>query len=126
MLYFAHYGHPILKGAKHGSFLLSEPGSTAYQITGSTDIYEIKRPEVLRPDSEQMQTYTGRKVGRFDDDRRNEFERVVLAVPVTRRSLAWKCQNWIVEGLAALNKDGYGVEAYRLEDLQKLLAESLK
>ncbi|KAH9838529.1 uncharacterized protein C8Q71DRAFT_534550 [Rhodofomes roseus] len=132
ILYVAHYGHPLLKGAKHWSFLLPKPNSntdsdvaTAYQVTGSTETYEVKDPEELRSDSEQSKTCMGRvEVGNIEDKRRGEFESVVLAVPVTRGNLAWNCQNWIIEALGALKQRGFNVKAYQLAELQKLLAEA--
>ena len=126
-LYVARYGHPLLKGAQHWSFLLLDQHesdcATAYQVTGSTSTYEIKKPEMVFP--KKSTTYMGRiEVGHVDESRRKECEAAIMAVPVTRGCKAWNCQNWIVEVLAALKAKEFNVELYGLVELQELLKSS--
>ncbi|TFK73364.1 hypothetical protein BDN72DRAFT_834771 [Pluteus cervinus] len=140
-LYVAHFGHPLLKGAKHWSFLLpisTQPGCfTAWQITGSTFTYEIKPAETVSLNSNfssfssslNASTVTGLQnfmgmvpVGTIDENQRAEFEKVVLTqVPVLRGSVDWNCQNWIVDALAKAKESGFDVSAYSLTELQGIL-----
>ncbi|KAH9838530.1 uncharacterized protein C8Q71DRAFT_534619 [Rhodofomes roseus] len=125
-LYVAHYGHPLLKGAKHWSFLLYKPGdqhAKAYQLTGSTTTYEVKQPEEVTP--AKSSSFMGQvPVGHIAESHVAAFEQMVLGLPITRGNTAWNCQNWIIGALAALKANGFNVTAYGLEDLRKLLAEA--
>lgn len=128
-LFVAHYGHPLLKGAKHWSFLLPKQNDpefcTAYQVTGSTTTYEIKNPEDVSLN--KSESYMGKvEVGSIEESRRTEFESVVLAVPVTRGNAAWHCQHWIIEVLAELKANGFDAKTYRLAELADLLAKTSK
>lgn len=120
----AHFGHPLLKGAKHWSLLLFNPSSnlpTAYQTTGSTETYTLKPPELV--DLSTDNTFMGKvDVGLIDLDKVEEFERVLGGVGVTRGRLDWNCQNWVVEALGKLKESGFGVEAAGQEELGKRLA----
>jgi|ERR1700722_15347614 len=114
----AHYGHPLLKGAKHWSFLLQtyEGRAVAYQITGSTNTYEFKEPEEI--EILKSQTYLGRvQVGAIDTAKQGRLLAVLKNVPIQRGDLQWNCQNWIVESLKALQEDGFDVIALTHEDL---------
>ena len=111
-LFVAHYGHPLLKGAKHWSFLLPKQNDpefcTAYQVTGSTTTYEIKNPEdVSLNKSESYMAYRS----------------VVLAVLVIRKNGAW---HWIIEVLAELKASGFDAKTYSLVELADLLAKTSK
>ncbi|EPQ59655.1 hypothetical protein GLOTRDRAFT_35074 [Gloeophyllum trabeum ATCC 11539] len=126
-VYIAHYGHPLLKGAKHWAILVSSGPKDfiAYQITGSTHTYEVKPPEESRP--ETSNTYMGMvEVGRIEENQRQAFERIALANPVTRGSVSWNCQNWVIEVLSAAKAAGLGIAAYSLQELQGRLAEATK
>ncbi len=128
MLFVAHYGHPQLKGAKHWAILLPKRDGVdvaiAYQVTGSTTTYEVKAPEDAR---EGIRNCMGTvEVGRIEESQREEFERVVLSVPVSRGSTTWNCQNWVVDALATLKANGFAVKAYTLPELQGLLEKNLR
>ena len=62
----AHYGHPLLKGAKHWSFLLdtSEGCAITYQLTGSTNTYELKEPEEIEILKSQTRHLLGKSCSR--------------------------------------------------------------
>lgn len=121
-----HYGHPLLKGAKHWSFLLEidNQRATTYQITGSTNTYEIKSPEdvvVARSSS-----FLGKvDVGQVETSQVDRFWQVLQSVPVKRGDLGWNCQNWIVEGLAALKSQGFEVEELSKDALAARLEKTL-
>ncbi|TFK73401.1 hypothetical protein BDN72DRAFT_834809 [Pluteus cervinus] len=124
-LFVAHYGHRLLKGAKHWSFLLQMNDQLenfmAYQVTGSTDNYEVKEPELVSP--RKSQAFMGMvQVGHIEEHRRQEFVDVIVAVPVTRGNTAWNCQNWIIEALNVAKTKGFKVDAHTLTGLQEILA----
>jgi len=125
-LFVAHYGHPQLKGAKHWALLLPKGDgvniATAYQVTGSTTTYEVKAPEDVRADNRNCMGTV--EVGRIEESRRKEFERVVLSVPVTRGIITWNCQNWVIDTLAALKTNGFAVKTYTLLELQEFLGKT--
>lgn len=126
-LFVAQYGHPLLKGAHHWSFLLLDEHqidhATAYQVTGSTSTYEIKTSETVC--LKKSTTYMGKiEVGNIDESRRKECEEAIMIVPVTRGNMAWNCRNWIVEVLVALKTKGFDVESYSLVELQNLFSKS--
>ncbi|TFK56186.1 hypothetical protein OE88DRAFT_1652821 [Heliocybe sulcata] len=126
-LYVAHYGHPLLKGAKHWALLLPTTNQSyvAYQISGSTDTYEVKPPEDVRPAEDS--TYLGKvEVGHVENDQREKLEKAVQAIAVTRGDLSWNCQNWIIEVLGKLKAEGFAVTNYSLRELQDLLAACSK
>jgi hypothetical protein len=125
ILSVAHYGHPLLKGAKHWSFLLhqSDRHAIMYQITGSTNTYEFKEPEQV--DILDEQSYMGRvTVGSVDTAKQQCFDKVLRNIPVTRGNLQWNCQNWIVEALKALQDSGFDVDALTHEDLGAKLQQA--
>lgn len=115
----AQYGHPLLKGAKHWSFLLHKSGgyAIAYQVTGSTDTYTYKDPEEVQ--IKKSQTYMGRvDVGNVETTGIGRVEEVFKNVPITRGDLQWNCQNWVIQALKALRDDGFAVDALTLEELK--------
>jgi len=124
-LFVAHYGHPLLKGAKHWALLLPNPSGedyAAYQITGSTQTYKIKPVENVKP--EQSRTFMGMvEVGDIAANQRQALEQIALTTPVVRGDVSWNCQNWIITVLASLKAEGFRVTDYSLKDLQDLLAE---
>lgn len=118
------YGHPMLPGAKHWSFLLRTDQKTtvAYQITGSTTKYEIKAPEVVVP--KKSTTFMGAvQVGQIEPDQVNQFWETLKNVPVTHGNRNWNCQNWIIEALAALAANGFAVDVLTKEALADKLAK---
>ncbi|TFK73384.1 hypothetical protein BDN72DRAFT_761747 [Pluteus cervinus] len=126
-VFVGHYGHPLLAGAKHWSFLLPVENQLkqymAYQVTGSTDTYRVKDLEVVV--LEDSQSFMGMiEVGHIEESQWQEFEIVVSSVPATRGNKAWNCQNWIIEVLAAAKAKGMSVEAHSLMELQVLLASA--
>jgi hypothetical protein len=126
----AHFGHPLLKGAKHWSLLLFKPDSCtiAYQTTGSTDTYEYKEPEEV-DNIIESQTYMGKvDVGMVTVDEANlaRFEEVLRGVPITRGNLNWNCQNWVVQSLQALHDNGFDVDALTHTDLGEALGKAKK
>lgn len=133
-LYVAHYGHPLLKGAKHWSFLLfkspeevSSDGhdATAYQITGSTNTYQVKPPEEVY--SSLSRSYLGKVcVGNVTISQRLAFEEVVLNIPVVTGNLGWNCQNWVIAALAELKQKEYDVRDFTHDELFDKLASSTK
>ena len=118
----AHYGHPLLKGAKHWSFLLdtSEGCAITYQLTGSTNTYELKEPEEI--EILESQTYLGRVVvGTIDTAKQGQLLNLLKKVPITRGNLQWNCQNWIAEALQALKENGFDVVTLNHKDLHTSL-----
>ncbi|KZT27045.1 hypothetical protein NEOLEDRAFT_1061803 [Neolentinus lepideus HHB14362 ss-1] len=126
-IYVAHYGHPLLKGAKHWALLIPEANNrdyTAYQVTGSTDTYEVKPPELVRP--EISKSYMGKvEVGEINANQQEQFATVTLNVPIVRGNTHWNCQNWVIEVLKTMKENGFQVTAYSLEELQAMLAATL-
>lgn len=121
----AHYGHPLLKGARHWSLLLhlGEGCAIAYQLTGSTDVYEFKQPE--EGEFMESQTYMGRvAVGSIDLARQEDLLKVLGNVPITRGDLQWNCQNWVVAALEALRNNGFNVDVHTRDDLAAKLEQA--
>ncbi|KAL0958197.1 hypothetical protein HGRIS_000360 [Hohenbuehelia grisea] len=113
-----HYGSPLLRGAKHWSFLLMNFDGTAiaYQISGSTNDYYLKDPVLVVPN--RVQSYMGRvNVGQISVERVKDFDDVLKSVPVIRGSLQWNCQDWIIDALTMLRYNGFRVEALTKEAL---------
>jgi hypothetical protein len=122
----AHFGHPLLKGAKHWALILFKPdhSTIAYQTTGSTDTYEYKEPEEIQ--IAESQTYMGKvDVGTVDVEKLEHFEEVLRDVPITRGDLYWNCQNWVVQALRALSDD-FAVTAPTHYQLDAALKEAGK
>lgn len=118
ILSVGQYGHPLLKGAKHWSFLLLKGDgiAIAYQVTGSTNTYEFKKPEEVI--IKKTQTYLGKvDVGCVDKAKQNDLYEVLKRVEVKRGDINWNCQNWIVESLKALNEEGFEVDALTHDDI---------
>lgn len=127
VVYVAHYGLPQLKGARHWAILVPKDGQlfTAYQVSGSTQTYEVKPPEDIQTD--KSSAYLGKvEVGQIAEGHRPGFQKTVLAVPVTKNSTSWNCQNWVVAALSSAKAAGFGVNAYSQKELQDLLAKSAK
>ncbi|PCH40135.1 hypothetical protein WOLCODRAFT_98350 [Wolfiporia cocos MD-104 SS10] len=123
-LYVAHFGHPLLKGAKHWSFLLpTTPGHAyEYQLTGSTYTYAFKAGEV---ELASLQSCMGRvAVGTIDSARQAEVMEVLEAGPITRGSVDWCCHDWIMYGMTALRERGFSIDALTHEELLSKLAEA--
>lgn len=117
-LFVAHYGHPMLRGAKHWAILreIDDDRSVAYQITGSTTTYAIKAPEVII--AMRSMTYLGKVVvGLVEESQFALVEEVLQGVPVTQGDLQWNCQNWVVQALGELKAQGVNVEAPTQVDL---------
>lgn len=127
-IHVCHFGHPLLRGAKHWAIVvIPEPAKlvgTAYQISGGTETYEIKDPEVT--DLLDTPTYMGRVfVGKVNKNRINGDDQSLWAIlgstPVTLGNLDWNCQNWVVEGLQRMKRLGHAVEDVSLEGLRGVL-----
>lgn len=110
-IYVAHFGHPLLKGAKHWAIILIPSTSsdlvagTAYQISGGTETYELKTPEYV--DLLGTPEYMGRiNIGTITAEDGGRLREVLDATPVRRGFLDWNCQNWVVEGLKRLADGG--------------------
>jgi len=122
VLSVGQYGHVLLKGAKHWSFLLlkSDGVAVAYQLTGSTKTYEFKKPEEVI--IKKTQTYLGKvDVGCIDIAKQNDLYNVLNKVNIKRGDVNWNCQNWIIEGLKALNKEGFEIDVLTHDDLAEKL-----
>ncbi|KAF9052470.1 hypothetical protein BDZ89DRAFT_1056820 [Hymenopellis radicata] len=125
-IFVAHFGHPLLRGAKHWAIVvmpdLAKLAGTAYQISGGTETYEIKMPE--HTDLIETPTYMGRAyVGRVDRNKiegcENSLRSILDNTPVTLGDLNWNCQNWVVEGLQRMRGAGHSnVEDVSLEGLR--------
>jgi hypothetical protein len=88
----------------------------AYQVTGSTNTYDFKKPEEVI--IKKTQTYLGKvDVGCVDEAKQNDLYEVLKRVEVKRGDVNWNCQNWIVEGLKALNEEGFEVDALAHDDI---------
>ncbi|KAI0923472.1 hypothetical protein AcV5_009010 [Taiwanofungus camphoratus] len=121
----AHFGHPLLKGAKHWSLLLlnSDGRAVAYQVTGSTDTYEFKEPEDI--EYKKDQTYMGKvDVGHVDMMKQAEMLEVLRKVRITRGDLNWNCQNWVVAALKELSEGGFAVDTLTLDQLAARLSKA--
>ncbi|KAI0940905.1 hypothetical protein AcV7_003153 [Taiwanofungus camphoratus] len=121
----AHFGHPLLKGAKHWSLLLlnSDGCAVAYQVTGSTDTYEFKEPEDI--EYKKDQTYMGKvDVGHVDMMKQAEMLEVLRKVRITRGDLNWNCQNWVVAALKELSEGGFAVDTLTLDQLAARLSKA--
>ncbi|KAG8966747.1 hypothetical protein FRC03_011388 [Tulasnella sp. 419] len=124
-LYIAHFGHPLLKGARHWALLLvaNPPISIAYQISGSTDTYAYKPPEAF-DESLSGTGFMGKvKVGEIEGDHEARFVKTLQGVPITKGSLSWNCQDWVILALAALASEGFAVETPSKDQLACRLAE---
>ncbi|KZT12019.1 uncharacterized protein LAESUDRAFT_719981 [Laetiporus sulphureus 93-53] len=120
----AHFGHPLLKGAKHWSILVptAEGRAFEYQISGSTKTYEFKAEEVVL---EELQSCMGQvTLGSVDADRHAEILETLRAVPIQRGNISWCCHQWVLEGLAALQEGGFAVTVPTHSDLETMLAQA--
>lgn len=122
----AQYGHVCLPGAKHWAIVVVTDSSklkgVAFQITGSTNTYEVKQPEEV--DLLHLNTYMGSiKVGTVHRDYAFGTEgtalgTIVQRTPVVRGNLNWNCQNWVVAALKRLKDAWYHITEVSVEDLQ--------
>ncbi|TFK56187.1 hypothetical protein OE88DRAFT_1731802 [Heliocybe sulcata] len=123
-VYVAHYGHPQLRGARHWAILIQLPSGLfkTYHIEGSTNSYKLLPVEIV--DLEKSSSYMGKvPVGQVDETRVQVFQDVAMATPVVLGSLQWNCQNWVVDALKAVKKEGFDIKDYNVETLQNLLSK---
>jgi len=121
-LWVAHYGHPLLRGARHWSFLVPIGNGCAieYQISGSSTTYVFKVEEI---EVANLQSYMGKVVvGSIDDARRGDMLEILKEVPIIRGDTNWCCHHWIIEGLHALKNEGFEVDTPSREELVAKLA----
>ncbi|KAI0078861.1 hypothetical protein K474DRAFT_1659781 [Panus rudis PR-1116 ss-1] len=122
-----HYGHPLLNGTRHWSFLLHTPdGDTiAYQVAGTVDSYHLREPVKVEPG--RARTFMGRvNVGTVDGHRQSTFDQILKSVPVRRGDSQWNCQNWVVESLKALGDHGFNVEVLSQQELLDKLSHTAR
>lgn len=122
----AQYGHLRLPGAKHWAIVVITDSSklkgVAFQITGSTNTYEVKQPEEV--ELLHSNTYMGSvSVGTVHRDYAFGAEGTALATivqrtPVVRGNLNWNCQNWVVAALKRLKDAQYDISEVSVEELQ--------
>ncbi|PFH52588.1 hypothetical protein AMATHDRAFT_139864, partial [Amanita thiersii Skay4041] len=124
-LCLAHYGHVQLPGAKHWALiLLTEPKclkGIAYQVSGSTTTYAVKKPEEVFLLS--AQTYMGRvRVGsvtksRAFGDGPDTFHSTVMSTPCVRDRKDWHCQHWVVQVIMRLYNARFNVQPRSIDQL---------
>jgi len=120
----AQYGHVRLPGAKHWAIVVITDSSklkgVAFQITGSTNTYEVKQPEEVK--LLHSNTYMGSvRVGTVHKDYAFGAEglaTIVQHTPVVRGNLNWNCQNWVVAALKHLKDAQYSISEASVEELQ--------
>lgn len=94
----------------------------AFQITGSTNTYEVKQPEEV--ELLHSNTYMGSvSVGTVHRDYAFGAEGTALATivqrtPVVRENLNWNCQNWVIAALKRLKDAQYDISEVSVEELQ--------
>lgn len=82
-----------------------ENGERIYEALGSTGSsfrYHTKSDRIER--SEQL--YRTIKIGRIEADVWPEVADLLARVPMSN-ARGWNCQNWVMQGIAALKKEGY-------------------
>ena len=128
----AQYGHTRLPGAKHWAIVvlkdLEKLRGIAFQVTGSTNTYEVKRPEEV--ELLCSTTYMGNvKVGSVCGDYALGAEStapstIIQHTPVVRGDLNWNCQNWVVAALKCLKDAHHNIsEEITLGGLQAQFAQ---
>lgn len=129
----AQYGHAKLPGARHWAIVVitnqENMKGIAFQVTGSTNTYEIKQPEEV--ELLRLTTYMGNiKVGTvyrdyaFGEDSTALFA-IIQNTPVVRGNRNWNCQNWIVDALKRLKDAQHNIsEEISLEGLQAQLSRA--
>lgn len=121
-----HYGYPFLQQT-HWSFLLSHPkgGATAYQVGGTPQNYEFRKPAVVEP--RKASTFMGKvDVGTIELSSQTRLEEVLREIPVVQGNENWNCQTWVVEGLKALREKGFEVEVPSQQELSMRLGKAKK
>jgi hypothetical protein len=113
----AQYGHAKLPGAKHWAIVvITDRGKlegVAFQLTGSTNTYEIKQPQEI--ELLCSTTYMGSiKVGTVHGDyafgaESTALRTIIQHTPVVRGDLNWNCQNWVVAALKRLKDAGHSI-----------------
>lgn len=126
----AHYGHPLLR-VKHWAIVVvldaQQTRCIAYQITGSTDTYEIKPPEPVT--LTDTKAYLGKvRVGHVEHQRLHAFSSSLASADrVIRGDKGWNCQNWVVDSLEVLKRQGHIIMGDDVEDVsKKWLSDSLE
>jgi hypothetical protein len=128
----AQYGHAKLPGAKHWAIVVitnrGKLKGVAYQLTGSTETYEIKQPEEIWLLGSR--TYMGNiKVGTVYGDYAFGVESAALCTiiqhtPLVRGDLNWNCQNWVVAALKRLKDAQHNISGeISIRELQAQFAE---
>ncbi|EGO00993.1 hypothetical protein SERLA73DRAFT_179011 [Serpula lacrymans var. lacrymans S7.3] len=109
----ALFGQPVSPVKQWAIIVIFTPSlghAMVYQITGSASDYSLKAPESVTLKAGEG-GYLGKvPVGRVDQERLHQFSATLANVNIVQNDAAWDCQNWVMEGLVALRKDGHHIE----------------
>ena len=102
----------------------------AFQVTGSTNTYEVKQPEEVELLCSTVTAYMGNiKVGTVCRDYAfGEESTALLAIiqhnPVVRGNRNWNCQHWVVAALKRLKDAQHDISVeISIEGLQAQFAQ---
>jgi hypothetical protein len=89
----------------------SERSGTAYQLHGMPGSFNYQGPEQV-PNLAQTGPLNGElEIGEVDSERVERIHEILSKVPIDLdESTSWNCQNWALEGLGGLKREGFVYE----------------